>query len=288
MILSMTGFGKASGECNGYRIEVEIRSLNSKFLDLNLRIPSGSRALESVFREHCQQQLERGKVELSLNVEGDKSQEQARVHPERFANYLKELSQLCEKHNLPQDQLLPLAIRMPGVVVESESSMPDTVAQACVETVDRALKMLNEHRKAEGASLSRDLKEQIECIGDRLAQVEPFESARNQAYRERLEKNMSASGLSVDPARFHQEVLYVLERWDINEEKKRLRYHLDYFLEQIETDRPQGRKLGFIAQEIGREINTLGSKCNQSDIQRRVVEMKEALEKIKEQLNNAL
>jgi len=288
MILSMTGFGKASGECEGYRIEVEIRSLNSKFLDLNLRIPSGSRALESAFRERCQQKLERGKVELSLNIEGDKSQEQARIQPERFANYLSELTELCLKHSLPQDQLLALALRMPGVVVESDAQMPATLAEACVETVERALDMLVVHRRAEGASLSRDLKEQIDCIGDRLAQVEPYEAARNQAYRERLEKNLAASGLAVDPARFHQEVLYVLERWDINEEKKRLRYHLDYFLEQIETDRPQGRKLGFIAQEIGREINTLGSKCNQSDIQKRVVEMKEALEKIKEQLNNAL
>jgi len=288
MILSMTGFGKAGGEKEGHRIEVEIRSLNSKFLDLNLRIPSALRSMETALRERCQQKLERGKVELHLSVEGNTPTEAAQIDPERFAAQLGVLRTLCQTHQLAEDSLLTHVLRMPGVLRETENAAPEGLVAACLEVVDRALDALVEHRKAEGRSLGRDLKDQIDRIAQGLSKVEPFEEVRNKAYRERLEKNLSASGIEVDPTRFHQEVLYVLERWDINEEKKRLSHHLAFFTEELEKEQQQGRKLGFIAQEIGREVNTLGSKCNQTDIQKIVVEMKEALEKIKEQVNNAL
>lgn len=285
MILSMTGFGRSEGIFEGKKISVEIKSLNSKSLDLGIRVPLRYKEKEFDIRKVINDSVLRGKVDCFINVESINEDNDVKINKELIKGYISHLKAIAD--DAPEFEYLKMAVRMPDAI----SSKPDELSEKEWEfisaTLQEALAKFNEFRATEGAILQEELAKNIENISANLQKVMPFEEERIISVRERYQKSLSEFGM-IDETRFYQEMAYFVEKLDISEEKVRLAQHLKYYTEVMENEFNNGKKLGFIAQEIGREINTLGSKANHSEIQKLVVMMKDDLEKIKEQTLNIL
>ena len=290
MIRSMTGFGNAEQTYKEKKIAVEIKTLNSKQLDLQVKLPNELRSAELDFRNRIGAKLQRGKIDVMITLtDTDLTQayhiDQAIV--EAYKSQIQEISK--DLHISPCDDMASLLFRMPGIFnVPAESYDEDFVAKVG-ETIDQALAIVDGFRIQEGQTLKKDLLHRVELILNLLEQVEPYEKSRHEVIKQRITKNLAdlTSSGQYDENRFEQELIYYLEKLDITEEKVRLRQHCNYFNQSCDDDQA-GKKLGFIAQEMGREINTLGSKANEVNIQKIVVQMKDELEKIKEQVCNIL
>jgi uncharacterized protein (TIGR00255 family) len=287
----MTGFGKEVLENEARKITIEIRTLNSKQLDLNLRLPQIYREKELDIRSIMGKNIERGKVDISINIE-QKSVAAAPVISKALArHYYNELKEVSESINQSNDyDYLSMIVKMPEVLVSPEIEIDDEEFGELLSTIQLACDKVNTFRINEGKTLEKDFIQRINTIIELLQKVDSFEENRTTRIRERIKSNLEAFSQDVqsDKNRFEQEVIYYLEKLDITEEKIRLKKHCDYFLETLSKDSSAGKKLGFVSQEIGREINTMGAKANDFDIQQIVVLMKDELEKIKEQLFNIL
>ncbi|MDE6443574.1 MAG: YicC family protein [Muribaculaceae bacterium] len=295
MISSMTGFGRGGAQTPTRRVKVEIKSLNSKQLDLSMRVPSCFREMEVTMRNGLAQRLERGKVELNATVENIVAETTTTVNVELLAQYKGQLEELGRRLDLPEPaDWYSLLLRMPeSMKVETavvDASEMEAFRLACEEAVDA----LTDFRRKEGRKLYAFFIEKIGRLRTLLSEIEPYESERVPKIRERLEEQLSKmTSMEYDKGRLEQELIFYIEKLDVTEEKVRLSAHLNYFMETLGGEDEykeggQGKKLGFIAQEIGREINTLGSKSNQADMQQIVVRMKDELEQIKEQVLNVL
>ena len=300
MIFSMTGYGKAEKQvANNKKLIVEVRSLNSKSLDLNVRIAPQLRSKELEIRTLIGQRLERGKIDLSIYYQ-DAAQEQEAstytpINREAFAYYYKELTTLQQELGWANNQDIVSAIlRMPDVTkIQESNEISDEEWTIVLQAIDEAIDAFNAFRKQEGASLYQMFCDKLDTIATLLAEVEPYEQSRIEKIKNRIEANLeqlsAATQQAVDHNRLEQEMIFYLEKLDITEEKVRLTNHMKYFRETMDSEGAGvGKKLGFIAQEMGREINTLGSKSNQSEMQIIVVKMKDILEQIKEQVLNVL
>jgi len=287
----MTGFGKEVLENEARKITIEIRTLNSKQLDLNLRLPQIYREKELDIRSIIGKNLERGKTDISINIE-QKNVSAAPVISKALAtHYYNELKEVSESINQSNDyDYLSMIVKMPEVLVSPEVEIDDKEFGELLATIQHACDKVNTFRKNEGKILEKDFIQRINTIIELLQKVASFEEQRTTRIRERIKSNLEAFSQDVqsDKNRFEQEVIYYLEKLDITEEKIRLKKHCDYFLETLAKETSVGKKLGFVSQEIGREINTMGAKANDFDIQQIVVLMKDELEKIKEQLFNIL
>ena len=298
MIYSMTGYGKAESQIANKKLIVEIRSLNSKSMDLNVRIAPQLRSKELEIRTLISQRLERGKVDLSIYyqdaTQGDTASAFAPINRDAFIYYYKELSALQHELGIPSQDLVATIMRMPDVTkVQDQSDITDEEWAIVLQTIEAAVAQFNAFREQEGASLYRMFCEKLDGIGALLSDVEPYEQGRVEKIKSRIEANLeqlsAATQQAIDRNRLEQEMIFYLEKLDITEEKVRLTKRLKYFRETMDNEGSGvGKKLGFIAQEMGREINTLGSKSNQSEMQIIVVKMKDILEQIKEQVLNVL
>lgn len=290
MIKSMTGFGKGEATFQNKKITVEIRSLNSKQLDLNLRLPSVYRQSEYELRTLIARTVQRGKVDVFVNVESQRVETPARINRELFREYLRQMNDTLAYAGIDADYdtLVPAILRMPEVVSAESETVSDEEHAALLSAAEAAAAHLDAFRAQEGAILIADLLRRVDLIEQYKEEVIPFEQARTQTIRARILDNLAQLKVDVDSNRLEQEMIFYLEKLDITEEKVRLTNHCRYFREVAAGEENVGRKLGFIAQEMGREINTLGSKANDSDMQRLVVMMKDELEKIKEQVLNIL
>jgi len=292
MIKSMTGFGASSQDDGQLQISVEIKTLNSKFLDINLRLPKAFSDREMDIRNLLSEKLERGKVAINIETQrfGDTTLKQT-YNETLFVAYYAELKRLADKVVAPYDNLVELAINAPDVIQSNlrEESNDQEWAKV-LKTLQEAVSQCDRFRVTEGKVLEGVLKASCEVIGAELKKVEVLDPARVQRVRDRLKGNTVSffGDEGYDTNRLEQEIIFYIEKLDINEEKVRLKAHLDYFSTALAEAHSNGKKLGFISQEIGREINTIGSKANDAAIQKHVILMKEELEKIKEQLNNVL
>jgi len=291
MLKSMTGYGIASFDSGNAKYTVEVKSLNSKFLELTLRLPKAFSEKEFQLRNECNKQIERGKVNLSIMVEqADSSVKAAGIDTTLLKNYLSQLKAVCAELGEPSGNLLQLALGLPEVVKYDEETVSEEEWKNVEKTFQQALAAFQQFRSDEGNVLEQDIKQRIGTILQNLKLVEVEEPKRVPAIRERLNQYLAdaAGKEAIDQNRFEQELIYYIDKLDITEEKIRLKSHCDYFIETLANADANGKKLGFISQEIGREINTLGSKANDAEMQKLVVGMKEELEKIKEQLLNVL
>lgn len=287
----MTGYGKATAVYNGKKINIEIKSLNSKALDLSTRIASLYREKEIEIRALIAATLERGKVDFSLWVEKDENLSATPINAAILENYYKQIQTISTERNipLPNDWFATL-LRMPDVLTRAEvEELSDEEWGAVKKGIEEALQKLVDFRKQEGAALYKKFSEKLENIGALLQSIEPYEKSRTEKIRQRIIDGLnSIPEVEYDRNRLEQEMIYYIEKLDINEEKQRLANHLKYFKETMDQGHGQGKKLGFIAQEMGREINTTGSKSNQAEMQQIVVKMKDELEQIKEQVLNVM
>ena len=287
----MTGYGRANGSFGDKSIAVEIRALNSKVTDLKMRLPGDYKEKEVELRKIVTDHAERGKIDMIVEVQNADGAASVSLNEGLFRGYHKALSRLTNELGMGQTDLLQAILRIPNVVASTSGEVDEEEWQSIVETVTRALVTFKEFRKQEGLVLENDLRMRIATIVDLLSQVSTFEQDRFIRMRERLRNNLEESigKENLDNNRFEQEILYYLEKMDVTEEKVRLAQHCKYFIEQIEAkNESAGRTLNFISQEIGREINTLGAKAYDADLQKLVVQMKDELEKVKEQLANVL
>jgi uncharacterized protein (TIGR00255 family) len=286
----MTGYGKSTVEIAGRKITVEIKSLNSKQLDLSIKAPAIYRECESWIRAEVSKQLNRGKVDVYINVETCKESALCQINRDIYKSYYHQLFELSQElgFSMNHEQSVQAILRLPDVMKAESNEVSEDEISALKNAVNKALENIIEFRKQEGAVLINDLLNRIEKIRALAKTVEPFEQERVAGIKNRLLENLATLTISVDNNRLEQELIFYFEKLDITEEKVRLNNHLNYFREVADNDDFPGRKLGFIAQEIGREINTLGSKANHAEIQKIVVQMKDELEKIKEQLLNLL
>jgi len=286
MIQSMTGFGKATLQLPSKKITIEVKSLNSKGLDLNVRMPSLYREMELGLRNQIASKLERGKVDFSIFIESTAEQTSTKVNVPIVKAYINQLREVYA--NADETELMKMAVRMPDTMkIEREEIDENEWAQ--IQTViEEALQNILNFRKDEGQSLENEFQLRIGNIRQYMNEALALDPERVQAIKDRLQTAISELKVNVDENRFEQELIYYLEKLDITEEKVRLTNHLDYFLETINGTEANGRKLGFITQEMGREINTMGSKSNHAQMQKLVVQMKDELEKIKEQVLNVL
>lgn len=291
MIQSMTGYGKAVAEYKGGKVHAEIKSLNSKAMDLSTRVAPIFREKEMEIRQRVAAALERGKVELNLWIEKTDASDASVINPQVVCNYMNQLNVLCKLtgYAKPADPLATV-LRMPDIFTRIESEeLSDELWAAGQKAVAGALDALAAFRTQEGAALQRKFAEKIDNIEKLLADIEPFEQGRVEKIRQRITDGLAQiKGADYDQGRLEQEMIFYIEKLDINEEKQRLANHLRYFRETLDKGHGQGKKLGFIAQEMGREINTTGSKSNQAEMQNIVVKMKDELEQIKEQVLNVL
>lgn len=296
MILSMTGFGRGVAESEKRKITVEVKSLNSKQLDLFMRVPPYFRELELDVRRMAQASLERGKAEMSVQVENILANETLTLNLPTIGGYKLQIEEMKRMLNLPEpEDWYATLLRLPEVWQTRIEEMAESDRDAFFKAVGMALDALTEFRITEGRKLYAFFCKKIENIGKLLEEVEPFEKNRVEKIRTRLEEQLaSLRGVDYDKGRLEQELIFYIEKLDVSEEKVRLRSHLDYFMatlgpeEGVRPESGQGKKLGFIAQEMGREINTLGSKSNDAEMQKIVVRMKDELEQIKEQVLNVL
>ncbi len=291
MIKSMTGYGKAETELENKKVSVEIKTLNSKQLDINTRMPAVYRPKELFIRNLLSEKLERGKIEFNIHLEQTGDATNLNLNNALAIKYHGELKQLAGEIGQEDfSNFLPLLLKMPDVLKADKEDLDDEEWKAVETTIGKALVQLEEFRSQEGTHLTQEISDRIHTILNLLLEVEPYENVRIDQIKTRIQKNLDGLQLeaNIDQNRFEQELIYYLEKIDITEEKVRLQQHCDYFLETIGGDGSLGKKLGFISQEIGREINTLGSKANEVNMQKIVIQMKDELEKIKEQLFNIL
>lgn len=292
MIQSMTGYGKADVHYNGKKIHVEVKSLNSKSMDLSTRIAPLYREKEMELRQLLSKSLERGKVDFTLWVEKDETSAAGTINAEVVANYVGQIRQICKAQSLPEpENVWEVVLRMPEAVqVNTAEELTDEEWQVVLSAVNEAIAGLVAFRKQEGEALYKKFTEKVDNIERLLGEIEPYETGRVDKIRQRLlERLQELKGVDYDKNRLEQELIYYIEKLDISEEKQRLTNHLRYFRETMqESERGLGKELGFIAQEMGREINTTGSKSNQAEMQNIVVKMKDELEQIKEQVLNVM
>jgi len=288
MISSMTGFGKSNGVFQSKKVSVEIRSLNSKGLDLSVKLNSSYKELETAIRGFVSTTLDRGKIEVSIYIESQIDRPEKLVNYALATTYYEALKKLNESWGEVPQNYLAIVMQMPLVLNQAVDELEEEEKVWLMNLVDDCCLKLQDFRQKEGEALQSEFKKLIAGIRTLLNEIGGFEADRLTAIRERMNKALrELDTASVDENRLEQEMIFYIEKLDVSEEKMRLEHHLDYFLETMETPLC-GKKLGFIAQEIGREINTLGSKCNQAQMQKIVVEMKDSLEKIKEQVLNTL
>ncbi|WP_277089236.1 YicC/YloC family endoribonuclease [Alistipes sp.] len=289
----MTGFGKGEAALRNKKITVEIRSLNSKQLDLSLRLPAVYRQSEYEIRNLIARTIQRGKVDVFVTVESQAVETSAHINKEAFEAYYRQIADICAGNRdlagVHADALVIQSIlRLPDVVSTEAEAIPEEEHAALLAAVEAAAAHLDAFREQEGAILIADLLRRVELIEQYKTEVVPFEKARTETVKARILDNLSKLAVDVDRNRLEQEMIFYLEKLDITEEKVRLTNHCNYFREVASSEEGAGRKLGFIAQEMGREINTMGSKANEPNIQILVVKMKDELEKIKEQVLNIL
>ncbi len=285
MILSMTGYGKQSIQLPTKKITIELKSLNSKNLDINARIPQGYREKEIEFRKLLAERLVRGKVDFGLYVEITGEETTAEINEGVVKRYMEQLGKIANGDAI---KLLELALRMPDTLKTDKDALDEAEYSAIKTGLQQALEALLSFREEEGKVLDREFKLRLKLLRELLQRVIEMDPERLENVREKLEKAVKDLQAEVDTNRFEQELIYYLEKYDITEEKVRLKNHLDYFETTLDTKESNGKKLAFISQEIGREINTIGSKANFAPMQQLVVQMKDELEKIKEQLLNVL
>ncbi len=289
MIQSMTGYGKSQTDLTHKTIRVELKSLNSKNLDVNLRLSSLFRSVEIPLRNIISEKLKRGKIDVSVHVESKTGETSAQINTKAVKVYIEQLQALnLDKNAISYRELLPIAINLPEALSSEKKELTPEETKAVKQTLEAAILQLIDHRNDEGAALERDFNLRISNLKSFIAEVKRIDPDRISAVRERLYKAIQDLKVDVDQNRFEQELIYYLEKFDITEEKTRLDNHLDYFLQTMNSTESNGKKLNFIGQEIGREINTIGSKSNYAPMQKIVVKMKDELEKIKEQLLNVL
>jgi uncharacterized protein (TIGR00255 family) len=286
----MTGYGNAKGLVGGQGVTVEIRSLNSKFLELNLRMPMQFRDRELELRADLGKQLERGKADLNISVDNNDLAKRSTVNKEIFQAYFEELSALGNEYHLSDVNLMDTILRMPAVLNSDKAESDEGQWNELKKLIQAALEKFNSFRDAEGAVLGKEVSGRVQTILTSIPRLEEHEQLRVENVRQRIGKalNEMQDQAGIDRNRFEQELIYYIEKLDITEEKVRLKSHCDYFIQTLNSADGNGKKLGFIAQEIGREINTIGAKANDASMQRIVVEMKDELEKLKEQLANVL
>lgn len=290
MIQSMTGFGKVTAELPSKKVTVEIKSLNSKQLDLSTRIPSVYKEKEMQIRSELLQSLERGKVEFNIYIEYLGKDTPTQINTSAVESYYEQIKEISTKLGIsvPSDWFQVL-LRMPDAIKNEISEPDETEWHTVYDTVKRAIKLLCDFRTQEGVMLQKLFEQKINNIASLLVQIEEYEGERIEKIKTRISDNLQKiADFDYDKNRFEQEMIYYIEKLDVNEEKSRLDNHLKYFVSTMQSGHGQGKKLGFIAQEIGREINTLGSKSNHVEMQKIVVQMKDELEQIKEQVLNVL
>ncbi len=291
MILSMTGYGKGVATINGKKVVAEVKSLNSKALDLIVRVSPIFREKELEIRSKIQNKLLRGKVDFALWVERDAQQDATPINATLIKHYYDEISRIAQEQNIELELNWHTLLHMPDVMSKQEQQEELTVDEWSVVSfvVDQALDYLKAFRRQEGEALEQTFNKKIDNIEQFMHEIEPYEQSRVEKIRTRLEESLSTLTVAFDQNRLEQELIYYIEKLDISEEKQRLQNHLNYFRQTLaEPEGGQGKKLGFIAQELGREINTTGSKSNQAEMQNIVVKMKDELEQIKEQVFNVL
>jgi len=293
MIKSMTGFGRAEFEVNNKKITLEIKSLNSKQIDINTRIPSLYREKEIEIRKELSEKLVRGKIDLTIYLENHGEESNSKINEPILKSYFGHLKKINDDLKLLTDNsTLHAALRLPDVVKTEYETLDEEEWQVILKNIREAIQQIIEFRLQEGKALENDISENVNSISELLQKIGPFETQRIETVKSRLNDSLGKSNMTenVDKNRFEQELIYYLDKMDMNEEKVRLENHCSYFLETLNqnSQSANGKKLAFISQEMGREINTIGSKAYESNIQRVVVEMKDHLERIKEQLLNVL
>lgn len=286
----MTGFGKSEVSLPTKKITAEVRSLNSKQFDLNVKLPMLYRSLEYAVRSAASAALRRGKIDLTVTVESTVPHTSAVINREIFREYVRQIVDALNFSGIAADYnaVVPAVLRLPDVVSAEAETLSQEESDAVMRAVGEAIEHLDAFRQQEGATLIADLLRRVDKIEEYKREAEPYEAARADTIRTRIRENLAQLQVDVDTNRLEQEMIFYIEKLDITEEKVRLANHCRYFREVADTEAEAGRKLGFIAQEMGREINTLGSKANQSEMQILVVKMKDELEKIKEQVLNIL
>ena len=287
----MTGFGKSKVVENGKTFIVEIRSLNSKQLDLSLKLPAAYREVENEIRALVSKRVVRGKVDVFVSISSTEAINASSIDKVLFAEYIKQMDEALAYAGISADyeNLIPTIMKMPNVIVQNDVvSIPEEEKNAILIATEDAINRLDAFRKQEGDILIADLLRRVSLIEQMRNEITPFEAPRAEAVRQRIREGIEKLGVEIDNNRLEQEMIFYIEKLDITEEKVRLENHCKYFREVANNEEQAGRKLGFIAQEMGREINTTGSKANQHDIQKLVVKMKDELEKIKEQVLNIL
>jgi len=290
MIKSMTGYGRSSVNFGEKKIMMDIRSLNSKQLDVSLRIPLMYREKESDIRNEISKMIQRGKVDLCITIEQEVIDKTVTINRDLVKNYFEQIKYIADDLKIPaSEEMLYAAIRMPETM-RADANIPDEAEwKAVLQCLQDCIKQFNKFREQEGQALEKDMNERIGFIKQNMEKISLFDEARIKNIKDRLRKNLNEfiGQENIDKNRFEQEIIYYLEKLDINEERVRLKNHCKYFYDTMKEDNP-GKKLGFISQEMGREINTIGSKANDHEIQHLVVMMKDELEKVKEQLMNVL
>lgn len=287
----MTGYGKAESELNGKKVTVELKTINSKQFDFLARLPAIYKEKEIEIRTFLMNQLERGKIELIITTDSASDNENFSVNTVLAKKYYQEISSLAVELGLePGPDILQTILRLPEILKTNEKLLEDSEWNFIVEAIHVAIQKCNESRRVEGLHLESDITNRITAIINLLHQIEPWENVRIEKIRTKFRKDLASfiDDHAIDENRYEQEIIYYLEKIDITEEKVRLKKHCQYFIETMTERDSNGKKLNFISQEIGREINTIGSKANDSDIQKLVVQMKDELEKVKEQLFNIL
>ena len=285
MIESMTGFGRAVAQLPSKKVTIEIKSLNSKNIDINARLPINYKDKELEIRKKLAKKLVRGKVSFTMQIESTGVEDSPTINIEIVSKYIKELKEISTNSN---DNLLDIAMRLPDTVSSEKAELDPKEWNIIENSIDEAIKEIVAYRQTEGAVLEKDFRDRVKTIIELLKQVNIFDSERKKGLRDKLKRAIDELKQKVDENRFEQELIYYLEKLDITEEQVRLQNHLNYYLEMLDSDISNGRKLGFITQEMGREINTLGSKANFVPMQKIVIQMKDELEKIKEQNLNIL
>lgn len=291
MLQSMTGYGKAERNFSGKRIAIEVKTLNSKQGDIFTRIPPYYKEKELEIRKQITHHLQRGKIEFNIYVENFSADSNYSINTELAMKYFHELKPLTEATGNPEfKDYLPVLVKMPDVLVSENTTLDEKEWNTVKDGINECLKQVVDYRLSEGEELQKDFSLRVDNIENLLNKIPPFEDERIEKMKEKLRKDLNDnySDNQYDKNRFEQELIYYLEKFDITEEKVRLKNHCDYFRKTLDSKESQGKKLNFISQEIGREINTIGSKANHTEIQHLVVAMKDELEKIKEQLSNIL
>ena len=285
MILSMTGFGKTETQWEDKNLSVEIRSLNSKNADINLRTPSYLREMDTEIRKRIAQQLHRGKIDLNIFIEFNGQNAPSTINTSVVKSYI---GQLKEIGDVSENEMMAIAMRLPDTLSSERETLQEVEKEAIFNLLNQVIKDIESYRRDEGKALEKDFLKRIDLIEGHLTSVIKIDPERSDKIEQKLRSALDDLKIEVDTNRFEQELIFYLEKFDITEEKVRLQNHLNYFKEVLKNDFPNGKKLGFIAQEMGREINTIGSKANHAELQKVVVQMKDELEKIKEQLLNVL